>query len=152
MKVTEFLKGRRVERQAVTRYINRHNDFFESHIKKVGKEIDLDDEAVEELDLIYPLEKPVEIVTDVETMKKLQVAMETIVKLQGQLNVMDKQIAESQATQLLLESAENQLSETKTKLEQKEELLDQTRSELEATKLELEKLKNRSFFQRLLNK
>ena len=46
MKVTDFLKGRDVERQAVTRYINRHEEIFKEHTKKIGKEIELDADAV----------------------------------------------------------------------------------------------------------
>lgn len=31
MKISEFLQGRSVARQAVTRYINRHDEIFKNH-------------------------------------------------------------------------------------------------------------------------
>ena len=57
MKVTEFLQGRDVERQAVTRYINRHEDLFKGHTQKVGKEIELDAFAVEQLAEVYGIDE-----------------------------------------------------------------------------------------------
>lgn len=62
MKITEFLQGRNVERQAVTRYINRHDEMFKNHVKKDGKELDLDMVAIEALEKIYPLEMPVNVI------------------------------------------------------------------------------------------
>ena len=47
MKISEFLQGRSVARQAVTRYINRHDEIFKNHVKKDGKELDLDIVAIE---------------------------------------------------------------------------------------------------------
>lgn len=55
MKVTDFLRGRDVERQAVTRYINRHPEIFAGHITKDGKELELDEVAVDALGEVYPL-------------------------------------------------------------------------------------------------
>lgn len=65
MTVTEFLAGRTVERQAVTRYIERHPEEFANHTSKNGKEIVLDDVAVEILDKKYPLAKPVQVIEGV---------------------------------------------------------------------------------------
>lgn len=66
MIITEFLEGRTVERQAVTRYIERHPEEFNGHISKKGREIDLDDIAIAILDKKYPLAKPIQVINGVD--------------------------------------------------------------------------------------
>lgn len=66
MKIGDFLQGRLVERQAVTRYIERHSEEFEGHISKIGREIVLDDVAIQILDKQYPPPKPVEVINGVD--------------------------------------------------------------------------------------
>lgn len=74
MKISEFLQGRSVARQAVTRYINRHDEIFINHVKKDGKELDLDMVAIEALEKIYPLKMPVNVIDGVpkESFIKIQ--------------------------------------------------------------------------------
>ena len=49
MKISEFLQGRSVARQAVTRYINRHDEIFKLHVIKKAELHDaiLRDQTVE---------------------------------------------------------------------------------------------------------
>lgn len=67
MKVLEFIQGRYVQHQAVLRYINRHNNLFKGHIKRVGKELILDDIAVKILENKYP--KPLYTIEDYQKLE-----------------------------------------------------------------------------------
>ena len=84
MKISEFLQGRSVARQAVTRYINRHDETFKNHVKKEGKELDLDMVAIEALEKIYPLEMPVNVIDGVPK--------ESFIKIQNELIASQKKI------------------------------------------------------------
>ena len=144
MKVTEFLQGRDVERQAVTRYINRHEDLFEGHIQKVGKEIELDAFAVEELGKVYPLLKPVMVIDGVPQEELIRVQQELIKKqnelesLQGRILEMSRLVAMAEAKELLLEDRTRQLEA----LQEKEEATAQELRELrEAKEQELRELR-----------
>ena len=97
MKISEFLQGRSVERQAVTRYINRHDEIFKNHVKKVGKELDLDMVAIEALEKAYPLDMPVNIINGVPK--------ESFIKIQNELIMSQKKV----------ESLQGQLSEERSK-------------------------------------
>ena len=144
MKVTDFLQGRDVERQAVTRYINRHEDVFKGHIEKVGKEIELDAFAVEELGKVYPLMKPVTVITGIpkeEFIKVQQEALESqkkLSELQGRILEMTNLVAIAEAKELLLEDRTRQLEA----LQEKEEATAQELRELrEAKEQELRELR-----------
>ena len=125
MKISEFLQGRSVERQAVTRYINRHDEIFKSHVKKVGKELDLDMVAIEALEKAYPLDMPVNVINGVpkESFIKIQneliMSQKKIESLQGQLLDVQGQIATAKAQELLLEDKINQVSELKKQIDLK---------------------------------
>lgn len=125
MKITEFLQGRNVARQAVTRYINRHEEIFKNHVKKDGKELDLDMMAVEALEKVYPLEMPVNVIDGVpmESFVKIQneliMSQKKVESLQVQLLDVQKQIATAKAQELLLEDKTNQISELKEQMDLK---------------------------------
>lgn len=144
MKVTDFLKGRGVERQAVTRYLNRHEETFRGHTKKVGKEIELDSFAVEELDKAYPFPKPVTLVDGVPQEDFIRVQNELIksqkmvTELQNRLLVAQEQIATAKATELLLEDKAKRISD----LEERERALQE----------ELEKERSKGWIQKLFGK
>lgn len=127
MKVTEFLNGREVERQAVTRYINRHDEIFKGHTKKVGKEIELDSVAVEELEKVYPLKKPITIVDGVSqeefirVQNELIISQQSISELQKRLLDTQEQLAAARATELLLEDRTKRISELETREVAKEQ-------------------------------
>ena len=123
MKVTDFLKGREVERQAVTRYINRHEEIFKGHIEKVGKEIELDSVAVEELEKVYPLPKPVTLINGVphedfiKVQNELIMTQKVVGELQNRLLEAQEQIATAKATELLLEDKSQRISDLEVKAE-----------------------------------
>ena len=121
MKVTDFLQGREVERQAVTRYINRHEELFAGHIKKVGKEIELDADAVAVLEKAYPLPAPVEVVEDKESREQLIQTQKLVIQLQQKL-------VDMQAEQTRYAQIEAQAHATALLLEDKEKLIDELKS------------------------
>lgn len=138
MTTSEFIAGRDVDRQAVTRYINRHPEIFEGHTQKVGKEIDLDDTAIAALNEQYPLAKPVTVIQGVpeEEYIKLQAelteAYKRLYTLSERLSEAQEQIAMAKATQLLLEDKEQRIEEQKEELADKDKELAELREQLQA--------------------
>lgn len=151
MKVTDFLKGRDVERQAVTRYINRHEEIFKGHTQRVGKEIELDMVAVEELEKVYPFPKPVTIVDGVPQEEFIRVQNELIIsqqrtnELQNRLLDAQEKIATARATELLLEDKTKRIEELEAKEEAKEQ-------EIRALQEELAKERSKTWVQKLFRK
>lgn len=151
MKISEFLQGRSVARQAVTRYINRHDETFKNHVKKAGKELDLDMVAIEALEKIYPLEMPVNVIDGVpkESFIKIQneliASQKKIEGLQGQLLDVQEQIAVAKAQELLLEDRTNQVSELK-------EQIDLKNNEIESLKEQLSEEKSKGFFAKIFGR
>ena len=151
MKISEFLQGRSVARQAVTRYINRHDEMFKNHVKKDGKELDLDMVAIEALEKIYPLKMPVNVIDGVpkESFIKIQneliASQKKIEGLQGQLLDVQKQIAVAKAQDLLLEDKTNQISELKEQIGLKND-------EIENLKAQLSEEKSKGFFAKIFGR
>lgn len=151
MKISEFLQGRSVARQAVTRYINRHDETFKNHVKKDGKELDLDMVAIEALEKIYPLEMPVNVIDGVpkESFIKIQneliASQKKIEGLQGQLLDVQEQIAVAKAQELLLEDRTNQVSELK-------EQIDLKNNEIESLKEQLSEEKSKGFLAKIFGR
>lgn len=135
MKISEFLQGRSVARQAVTRYINRHDEIFKNHVKKDGKELDLDIVAIEALEKVYPLEMPVNVINGVpkESFIKIQneliISQKKVESLQGQLLDVQEQIATAKAQELLLEDKTNQVSELKKQIDLKNDEIENLRNQ-----------------------
>lgn len=162
MKVTDFLHGREVERQAVTRYINRHEDLFEGHTRKVGKEIELDEFAVEELAKVYPLMKPVTVINGVPQEEYIKVQKELIDSksqvsaLQGRILEMQNLVAIAEAKELLLEDRTQRLEEMTAREEAKEQELRELREEKDREIRELrealEQERAKTWFQKLFGK
>ena len=134
MKISEFLQGRSVARQAVTRYINRHDEIFKNHVKKDGKELDLDMVAIEALEKAYPLEMPVNVINGVpkESFIKIQneliMSQKKVESLQGQLLDVQEQMAAAKAQELLLEDKTNQVSELKKQIDLKNDEIENLRN------------------------
>lgn len=151
MKVTEFLKGREAERQAVTRYINRHEEIFKGHTERVGKELELDSVAVEELDKVYPIPKPVTIINGVpqeehiKVQNELIMSQKTINELQSRLLEAQEQIAIGKAQELLLEDKTKRISELEAKEQADKEKIAELQEELAAER-------SKSWLQKLLGK
>ena len=149
MKITEFLQGRSVKRQAVTRYINRHEEIFAGHIQKGSKEIDLDVVAVRELEKVSPLEKPITILDGIthEAFEKVQA--ELIATQQKNSELMTKlldaleQISMAKATQVLLEDKTKRIDALKTLSEAQRQSLMEKDEQIHSLqeKLEIERSK-----------
>ena len=156
MKTSEFIKGRRVERQALTRYSKRHSELFAGHIVKNGKEIELDDVAVEILNNKYPLQQLVQIVEDTESIKKLAAANEKIAKLQEVIGQQKELLLKADNQIQLLEYKKDEFEHYKqesnekivnlsTDLTEKNSEIEQLKAELEAEKTRKLTLKERLF-------
>ncbi len=157
MNISEFARSRGIEPQTVRHYVNDHED-IKKHTKKVGKTVELSDEAIELLDKIYPLPRPVQLVNGVDpdehkaVQDKLTAAQEFIIKLQNKMMEDQKLLAQAEAQKQLLEDKEAQLNAAKVEGEKKDTEIDDLKKANEDLRVELERLKNRSFFDRLFNK
>ena len=157
MNISEFARSRGVEPQTVRHYGNDHED-IKKHTKKVGKTVELSDEAIELLDKVYPLPRPVQLVNGVDpdehkaVQDKLTAAQEFIIKLQNKMMEDQKLLAQAEAQKQLLEDKEAQLNAAKVEGEKKDTEIDDLKKANEDLRVELERLKNRSFFDRLFNK
>lgn len=157
MNISEFARSRGIEPQTVRHYVNDHED-IKKHTKKVGKMVELSDEAIELLDKIYPLPKPIQIMTGVDPdehkrvqteleiiRKKYDATLEKITVLQDKMMEDQKLIAQAEAQKILLEDKNSQLEAARSEVENKD-------TEIKDLRAELERLKNRSFIDRLFNK
>lgn len=164
MNISEFARSRGIEPQTVRHYVNDHED-IKKHTKKVGKTVELSDEAIELLDKIYPLPRPVQLVNGVDpdehkaVQDKLTAAQEFIIKLQNKMMEDQKLLAQAEAQKILLEDRESQLKiateegekkDTEIVLQKKK--IEEQNRQLEELKNENERLKNRSLFERIFNK
>ncbi len=136
MNISEFARARAVEPQTVRHYINSHAD-IKKYTSKVGKEVELSAQAIEMLDKIYPMPKPVQIIqgisqeeydairSDYEVMLKkaqmlaeqLAAANDKIAQIQTERVDEQKEIADLKGKQFLLEDKEKQLAEANKKVE-----------------------------------
>ncbi len=137
LNISEFLKGREVKPNTLSNYIARHPELFEGHVKREGKNTFLDDEAVRILEEKYPLAKPVVIINGLsqeeerELREKLQRTQEMLVAMQNELVNTKLQLAEKEKAEFLLELKEEKIEEL--------------------TK-EVETMKKRTLWERIINK
>ena len=150
--ITEFLEGRTAERQAVTRYIERHKEEFKEHISKRGREIEIDDVAFAILEKKYPLQSLVQVIEDKDSRQKLIKAQEYIIQLQEKVNEQSLLIAKAESMQILLENKEHQLARSEQRENEWKEKQKQTEEELNRVREELEKERNKSWITKLLGK
>lgn len=128
--LTAFAKERNVDPKAISIYLKRHKIDYD---KSKG----LTDEQIEMLDKVYPVPKPVIVVNglDIDEERKLREELEqTQKKLSIALESLNS--AKDKIVELTEKVADVQLLETKNDEQQKE----------------LERLKNRTFWERLVNK
>lgn len=158
MTIAEFAKKRKVDQQAVYKYINRHSDLFEGHLSNTQPR-QLDEEALKILSEKYPEINPIEVVEDTDAYKQLVEAKNQIIKMQQQICVYEKMKSDSEASQRLLEQKENDNEWLKGQLEkaQKEAADERQKSETakkeaEEARLEAERLRSRGFWARVFNK
>ena len=152
MTITEFLEGRTAERQAVTRYIERHKEEFKEHISKRGREIEIDDVAFAILEKKYPLQSLVQVIEDKESSQKLIKAQEYIIQLQEKVNEQSLLIAKAESMQMLLDNKEQQLARSEQRENEWKEKQKQTEEELNRVREELERERNKSWIAKLLGK
>lgn len=116
MTIAEFINGRNVDSQAVRRYIERHPDEFNGHTGKKGREITLDEVAIEILEKKYPLPQMVQVIEDTESIKKLTIMQEKFIELQERFNQQATVIAQAEAQKILLEDKEHQIQKLEQEL------------------------------------
>ncbi len=171
MTISEFARVRGVEPQAVSRYLSRHPEIKDLTTKE-GKSVVLSEKAMELLEKQYPLPSPVQVVQGVPQeehialLKKLQEKQDAYEALQEKMIGMSAKLAQAEATQLLLESKEKQLKETKGELEDikielrseranritAEEAAKNLEKDLSTATEEMERLKARGLWDRIFNK
>lgn len=157
MNISEFARSRGIEPQTVRHYVNDH-EYIKKHTKKVGKTVELSDEAIELLDKIYPLPRPVQLMNGVDpdehkaVQDKLTAAQDFIIKLQNKMMEDQKLLAQAEAQKQLLEDKEAQLNAAKVEGEKKDTEIEEQKKKIEELKNENERLRNRSLFERIFNK
>ena len=136
MFLKDFAEIRGIKADTVATYIRRHPEIA-AMTSSEGYHMVLSDEAVEILDKKYPLPKPVQIIQDTESLKKLAEAQNFIIKLQEKMLEMSEEnrnLALQAEKVLLLEAAEQEKAERIGKLEadidRRDEILDQKEQEL----------------------
>ena len=109
------------------------------------------DEAIEILDKVYPLPKPVEIIVDHESRDKLIKALEEIRVLEKEIKESYQIVAEAKATLMLLEDKKQELEASRADFEAERERADGLLLENTELKIQLEAEKNRklSFWERV---
>lgn len=147
MTITEFAKSRSIEPQAVSRYLNRHEE-LKKQCRKEGKNLVLTDDVLRVLDEKYPIPKPTIIMNGVpeeehrDALEKLLRAQELIIQLQNELTDQKLLQAENEAHRALLEDRERRAEEDAKEAKEKV-------AELTA---ELEKEKAKTWWQKLTGK
>lgn len=165
MTITEFARSRNEQAQTISIYMKRHAAEFEGHTRKKGKSVELDEKAIEILDKVYPVPKPVQIIngvdpdehkrvqTELEILrKKYEATLETMSKLQTQVIEDQKLIAQADAQKILLEDKQKQLEEVKKEKDGQDIRIGEQNQKIAELQLENERLKNRGLWARLLNK
>lgn len=126
----DFVTGRNVPIATVAQYIRRHPEAFSGHILHRQHETLLDVDAVDKLDKMYPYPRPVEVMEDTAARNALIAAQKELLTLK------DEHAREIRALQDSLASARMQLAQaeaTKVLLEDKEAQLERVRDELTTT-------------------
>lgn len=147
MTITEFAKSRNIEPQAVSRYLNRHEE-LKKQCQKEGKNLLLTDDVLRVLDKKYPIPKPTIIMNGVpeeehrDALEKLLKAQELIIQLQNELTDQKLLQAENEAHRALLEDRERRAEEDAKEAKEKV-------AELTA---ELEKERQKTWWQKLTGK
>lgn len=171
MLVVDFAKERNLKSDTIRKHIRKNYDKYKDHIISNNHSMEIDDTMVEMLNEVYPLPKPVQVIKGVPEEEhnalrtKYESVLEELKRVQEMRIEETKQLAESKGALLLLEEKTQQLTEYKETIEranktiddqrrdlteQKTELDKQIREKEEANK-EIERLKNRTLWQRIRN-
>lgn len=117
MTITEFAESRNVEAQAVSRYLVRHPQ-EKASCRKVGKTIELSDEAFELLDKQYPLPKPVQVINGVPheeyeaVQKRLDETKDLLLAMKDAIAEKEKLLIQQEANVKLLEDKSSFIEKT----------------------------------------
>lgn len=139
MTITEFARSRNEQVNTVSKYIREHSE-FEGHVTSKGKQRILDDVAIELLDVKYPLPKPVILQQGVPQEEHLKALQEK-----------DEQIQQLQKVIIEMQAKQGGLLEELGELRGKTLLLEDREKQIEEYKGEIDKLKSKTFLQRLFN-
>ncbi len=144
MNITEFAASRNKTVGAISNYIRRHGQQFKDLTRKEGNTIVLDDKAIEILNGVYPVPKPVEIIKGIpeeeyrRKCEELDKAQKDLIQAKDMIIALQSQIADKELKLKDLEIV-------KARLEDKQIQLDQVENEIE-------RLKNRGLIDRILNR
>ena len=145
MKLADFAAQRNVSKDTITAYIRRNPKKFSGHVTVNNRRITIDDEALDILEKKYPLPQPIQIIEDVESRAKLIQAQQLIIQLQQKIQDQTLIVAQAETMKILLEDKEKQLEDKGKQLEDKEK-------QLVDKQAEINQLKNRNLWKRILNK
>lgn len=139
--VAEFAELRNEKPDTVSAYIRRNSKDFEGHLGKEKNRMTLDEEAVEILNRIYPLPKPIEVIEDTESRKALIIMQQKYIELQNEMQKATLALSEQSQQVLLLEAKEKdkdaEIDRQRTELAELREKMETEQNELRA-KLEAE--------------
>lgn len=165
MTILDFCENRKVQVSTVTMYIKRNPDLFESHVSKSGQHTEIDEEAFKILDAKYPIPPELIPAPDAELMAELDRAKNYIIQLQQQVIEQNNILALAERNKFLLEEAREdcdnlqrrndllneEIGMLKAQLSISGEKVAKANEEALRASEELERLRNRSFWQRLFN-
>ena len=140
MYLRDFAETRGVKVTTVAQYIREHPE-IDALTTMDGKFKVLSDEAIDILDKKYPMPKPVQVVQDTESLKKLAEAQQTIINMQQimlEMAAENKQLALQAERVLMLEASERQKTEEIGRLEadidRRDEIIDEREKQLSEEK------------------
>lgn len=165
MTVLDFCTQRNIQTQTVLKYIQRNPEIFEGHTSKKGQQMEIDDAAFLVLDEKYPIPPEVIPAPNLELLAELDKAKTMIIKLHEEAAAREKLLAKAELDKIMLEERSIQLLEAKsscTELQSQNSTLHEEigslKAQLEAAQQEAsraieeaERLRGRSFWQRLFN-
>ncbi len=108
MTITEFAESRNVEAQAVSRYLVRHPQ-EKASCRKVGKVLELSEEALALLTKQYPLPQPVQVIKGVPheeyeaVQKQLSKSKDVIIAMKEAIAEKEKLLIQTESNLKLLE-------------------------------------------------
>lgn len=117
MILKDFAEQRNESPHTIATYIRRHPEEFEGHTSMKGNKLVLDEKAIEILEKVYPLPKPVEVIVDHESREKLLKALEEIRVLEKEIKKNYQIVAQAEATLVLLEDKKQELETSRADLE-----------------------------------
>lgn len=143
--LTKFAEIRQEKPDTVRKYISRHKEEFAGHTLSKDNKMLLDEVAVDILNEIYPLPKPVEIIEDTESRRKLIQAQELIIQLQNKIIEQSDKLALYEAQKQLLEDKERKIQEEQARADSEHEYALIERARADEKQAELEKFEKTVF-------